>query len=221
MIQIAEDVIKYSNGIFLKSDSTLWAIGHDYNGRFATGKKKNDWTVPKIISTDVKDFYANTTSTAILKTNGDLLVSGQCYLPDYKNTYTFKSIASEVKFISCDHFITNKNELYSYGFNGYGALGLGHTNKSGIIKIMDQVISVSSNQDAALILTENGDVYGCGGKSPNYQGELGLGTLKAYLTPTLITGDVKKVYMGSYHSGIIKNDNSLWMCGANHDIGLM
>ena len=84
---------------------------------------------------------------------------------------------------------------------------------------MDDVLFVVCNQSVTLIIKTNGDLYGCGGNTPNYAGELGFGNKEPIFIPKLIMKNVEKAALGGCHSAVIKTDGTLWMCGANYFAG--
>ena len=219
------DVIKFCEGLYIKKDSSLWAVGSDNHGRFGLGKKKSVLDKPVMIMDCVKDVYATQLYSQVITANGDLFISGEHYLPDHReSSCKFFMLAKNVKYSDNGFYITDKNELYAFGFAAEGALGIGVVKdgnwRISPTKIMDNVKTVSSSQQATLILLMDGSLYGCGGDTPNYFGELGLGNRKAVFTPKYITSDVTDICMGDCHSAIIKTDSSLWCCGANDYIPL-
>ena len=67
----------------------------------------------------------------------------------------------------------------------------------------------------SLILKNDGTLWGCG---YNANGELGLGDSNNKYTFTEViinTDDIKSVYCGYGHTLILKNNGTLWSCGAN------
>jgi alpha-tubulin suppressor-like RCC1 family protein len=80
---------------------------------------------------------------------------------------------------------------------------------------MNDVKSVSSTQSCTFILKMDGSLYGCGGRTPNYFGSLGTGDTKPVLHPILLQKKVKEISVGDSHTAFIKEDGSLWVCGAN------
>ena len=67
----------------------------------------------------------------------------------------------------------------------------------------------------SFILKNDGTLWGCG---YNLESQLGLGDNTNRTTFTQITtntGDIKEIYCGAYHTFILKNDGTLWGCGAN------
>ena len=69
--------------------------------------------------------------------------------------------------------------------------------------------------DHSLILKNDGTLWGCG---LNTSGQLGLEDTNNKTTFTQAianTDDIKSVYCGYCHTIILKNDGTLWGCGAN------
>ena len=67
----------------------------------------------------------------------------------------------------------------------------------------------------SLILKNDGTLWGCG---DNSYGELGLGDTtdrKIFTQVTTNADNIKEVYCGGSYTIILKNDGTLWGCGAN------
>ena len=120
-----------------------------------------------------------------------------------------------------DHSLILKNDgtLWSTGYNGCGQLGLGdYTNRTTFTQITtnaDDVKSVYCNGNHTIILKNDGTLWGCG---DNGYGQLGLGDTTNRTTFTQITtnaDNIKSVYCGRLYTLILKNDGTLWGCGAN------
>lgn len=221
--KIDYNVKKISGNLYIKYDNSLWAIGENNKGIFGNGMWITKFIQPTILRTDIVDVYSCLYYSQIVTDKKDLLISGCHSLPyPYKKTNTFFIIASNVKQTEDGFYIDNKNNLYAFGFNAEGALGVENNQTSKILptKIMENVNDVSSSQQATLILKKDFTLYGCGGKSINYCGELGFGNKNAVLKPKYIMSEVKKIRMALCHSAIIKKDGTLWTCGANDFPGL-
>ena len=67
-----------------------------------------------------------------------------------------------------------------------------------------------------VVLKNDGSIWSCG---KNEYGQLGLGDTDIISIFTQVTtninSDVKQITCGSYHTFILKNDDSLWSCGDN------
>lgn len=211
LYNISSDFIKISHKYWLKNDGTLW---------FSNNNEVQDL---KLLRTKIKNFYANDYYTLILTESNELLIGGEYHIPGIKNDLDeFVKLADNVKTFDEGFYITLNDELYAFGYNGAGALGISNEQTySAPVLVMDDVKKVESNQQSTLILKNDGTLYGCGGKTPNYFGELGFGNKLPVLKPELIMSDVKEIAVGLCTTAIIKNDNSLWMCGANDFVGLM
>ena len=116
--------------------------------------------------------------------------------------------------------LRNDGTLWGCGRNYYGRLGLGdesdRTTLTQIITNTDNIKSVYCGTSHTLILKNDGTLWGCGW---NGEGELGLGDTSNRITLTQITtntNDIKSVYCGGNYTIILKNDNTLWGCGANN-----
>ena len=206
--------------LFIGEDNNLYAKGENSHGAFGTGIKYEMLEKPQIIMNDVIDVFYTGYSTQVINSKHELFVTGLTYLPaPYKTeTSSFYKIADNVRYSTQSFYITDKNELFVFGWCGMGVSGLGDLgNKSRIkpTKVMDDVSYVESNQQVTIIIKTNGDLYGWGGDTPNYIGELGFGNKDPVFIPKLIMHDVKKVSLGYCQVAVIKEDGTLWMCGAN------
>ena len=138
--------------------------------------------------------------------------------------------ATNIIAVSCGRYHTaivkSDGTVYTFGWNYYGALGLGtngySTSKSTPTLITDpnitDVIAVSCGGNHTAILKSDGTVYTCG---KNVSGELGLGH-SGYSndinTPTEIYGnhtDVIAISCGRSHTAILKSDGSVYTFGGN------
>ena len=119
------------------------------------------------------------------------------YLNIYKN---------HIRHIACGNtftYIINNNQLFSFGANDYGQLGLGNYNVYDSPQLVDlqDPVSVTCGDDHVIVLTKNG-LYGCGN---NKTGQLGIGT------------NMKR--NNTFRKINLKNIVAV-VCGANHTIVL-
>jgi alpha-tubulin suppressor-like RCC1 family protein len=115
--------------------------------------------------------------------------------------------------------ITESGNLYTWGRNPYGQLGIVPYEESALTptkaSLPSPVASVSCGYAHTIITLENGTYYGCG---RNDSGELGLGYCTASVkVPTLITFKFEpaEVFVGGYYSMAISRDRKLYSCGWN------
>ena len=86
--------------------------------------------------------------------------------------------------------LLENGDVYSFGYNGWGELGLGdYDNRNTPTKIngLSNVKNIGTGAVHSLILLENGDVYSFG---YNGYGQLGLGDYDDRNTPTLVNLEV-------------------------------
>jgi len=111
----------------------------------------------------------------------------------------------------------NTGELYGFGENINGQLGLGHNRSvdSLILLMIDfEIKQIICGFNFSMLLKNNGElwVFGC-----NDYGQLGLGHKFEVLVPTLLMVDpeIKQVVCGHDHSVILKNNNDILVFGSN------
>ena len=115
--------------------------------------------------------------------------------------------------------LKNDNTLWGCGYNYYGNLGLGDiADRKIFTKITtnaDNIKQVYCGYSHTFILKNDGTLWGTGN---NYSGQLGLGDGHDRYAFTQITtniDNIKEVYCGGSYTIILKNDGTLWGCGAN------
>ena len=115
---------------------------------------------------------------------------------------------------------TTTGEIYTWGNNLNGQLGIGNTtNQSTPVKIKDltsiEEIYMDNNNASVYVKTTNGEIYAWG--YYNYYGQLGLGTTSKQNTATKIEGitNVKKIYI--YDSSVYAKttDGEVYAWGHN------
>ena len=217
--------------IILKNDGTLWGCGLNTSGQLGLGDTNNRATFTQITTNtdNIKSVYCGASHTFILKNDGTLWGCGNnsygrlgTESVDNKTAFTIiDSNPGNIKSICCgnDYTLILKNDgtLWGCGNNQYGQLGLGDTaNKTIFTKITDNIKSVCCGYAYTIILKNDNTLWGCG-RNDYYQ--LGLGEDKNNKTTfTKIIAninDVKIVYCGNIYTLILKNDGTLWGCGAN------
>ena len=168
-------------------------------------------------------------SSFILKNDGTLWgcgynSDGQLGLRDTSNRTTFTKIINDVKSVYCAYddtlMLKNDGTLWGCGYNNHGGLGLGdgdrRTTFTQITTNTDNIKSVYCGCYYTAILKNDGTLWACG---YNGRGQLGLGNTNGKTTFTQITtntNDVKSVCCGFYYTLMLKNDGTLWGCGANN-----
>ena len=117
------------------------------------------------------------------------------------------------------HTITLSDDgtVYSFGRNGFGELGLGHTNEILLPTPnpnLPQINVVSCGWNFKVCVDYEGFIWSFG---YNSSGQLGTGNKKIYNVPQKILNvpPVLSVSCGCEHTLIITNDDNLWSWGSN------
>jgi hypothetical protein len=117
--------------------------------------------------------------------------------------------------------ITQNRELYMWGNNNFGQLGLGHNNRVNEpekVTVLSNVVAVSLGVSHSAAITANGDLYTWGHDG---SGKLGLGIINLATPfvniPTKVTAlsNVVAVSLGDSHSAAITANGDLYTWGAN------
>ena len=128
---------------------------------------------------------------------------------------------SNVSSISCGYShtiaLTNENEIYSWGSNDNGRLGLGDTiSKYSPQKInLTNIMSVSCGINFTIALTINGKLYSWGN---NKWGQLGLGNYCDQHLPQYISlpESIGSVVCGRNHTFALTNNGNIYGWGYNN-----
>ncbi|MFT5221309.1 MAG: alpha-tubulin suppressor-like RCC1 family protein [Planctomycetota bacterium] len=118
---------------------------------------------------------------------------------------------------SANYYITRDGDLFVKGLAHRGQYGDGKLTTSETWQhTFSKAVQVSAHTGHALLLKQNGGVWGTGGNIYGPLGHHGYGD-KA-INWGLILDGVKAIATGSSHSLAIKADNSLWIWGRNEGL---
>ena len=152
---------------------------------------------------------------------GWYIVTSDHVLYNYKNsvlTWVMNNVQSVYVAYSFAGAVTTSGDLYMWGNNYYGQLGIGdiNLNVNGVsapTKVLSDVKAVSLGGNHSSALLNNGDLYMWG---RNTYGELtdACADTEAHL-PTMVMSGVKDVQLGFDFSAALKEDGSLYTWGNN------
>jgi len=125
------------------------------------------------------------------------------------------------------YLFSSKNDVWSFGDNVYGELGLGDTTNRNVptkIPPVDcEAKYIACGENHSLIIDMNDNVWLFG---KNYSGQLGLGDTTDRLVPTKIpsvegwNGKAKYIACGENHSILIDINDNVWSFGNNVKVQL-
>ena len=231
--EIKQIACGYRHTVILKNDGSVWACGGNAYGQLGLNSTTDKSTFTQVttnINNDVKQIACGNYHTIILKNDGSIWASGdnqygQSGLVSVteRNTFTqvTTNIYNDVKQIACGDdqtfIIKNDDSLWACGKNEYGELGLGDSyQRSVFAQVTNDIKQIASRYTHTFILKNDGSIWSCG---YNNYGQLGLGGTSNKNTFTQVTtninNDVKQIVCGTFHTVILKNDDSVWGCGFN------
>ena len=219
----------------LKDDQSIWTWGYNYYGQLGDGSTVPTST-PVILDTNYDWNYvscgANFTA-AIKASDKSLWTWGFNQYGQLGNGYSGSGTdqSSPVQIsgggqwsaVSCGYSHAaaidySTKELYLWGHNNYGQLGLGNTadqNTPNLLASSEQWLYVSCGDFHTAAIKLTGELFLWGG---NFYGQLGTGNYTNYSSPvqTVVAGvDWYKVAVAN-HTVATKTDGSLYVWGLNN-----
>ena len=194
---------------------------------------KDDRPTPQYLmkNENIVQIICGVNFTIILKECGEILVIG-CYtygtcevrsciltpLTPLTPLVLNKHVARVVQ-IACGNshtmILTLDGDVFSFGNNLSGQLGLGHDisqKNPQQVETSDWVIKIASGHDHSAIITNNYEIFMFG---RNMFGQLGLGHNKNQYSPKLLMKNEKisKIVCGWAHTIILNDDGQVFICG--------
>jgi alpha-tubulin suppressor-like RCC1 family protein len=135
----------------------------------------------------------------------------------YKPTFMLSGVKQVDGGMTSAIALTDEGEVYTWGRNTRGQLGrAGADADYGKVMLDGQplrAVSVSSGFNHAVVLTENGDLYGFGGNGSGQVRPASLYGWEDVTAPALISKEVIKAACGGESTYFIKNNNRLYVSG--------
>ena len=226
----------YYHTLIIKTDGTLWGAGYNDYGGLGVGTtvfSYNTFQQESSLATDWASITATYYNSFAIKTNGSLWsagtnIQGQTGLGTPASlgsnvTTVFTQVGTDTNWKAAAggpfHTVGLKTngELWSWGHNNNGRLGLGTT---GGIQYTPQQIpgttwaSIGATNEASSALKADGSLWTWG---YNLYGKLGIGTTTDVNVPTMVGTDSDWTAIparsGEFSSGGIKTGNTVWSWG--------
>jgi alpha-tubulin suppressor-like RCC1 family protein len=215
----------------LDAAGSVICLGNDSSGQVGTDgpqNKKDPFTIPGLVADKL---VAGATHTCVRRSDATMLCwGGNVYGQLGTGTTTPTSHPTEVKELlgRVARFATGANhtcaqtpdgELWCWGDNRYGQLGLGDRgNRLSPTKLPgsnDASAKVFAGGGHSCAIHADGSFW-CWGD--NRSGQLGLGDKESRLAPTRVEAlgnDVVAAYTGGAHTCVLRADSSVWCFGNN------
>ena len=230
--------------IFLTEDGNVYGCGQNNYGELGLGDRNR--TAPTLLNvSDIKQISSASQYTLFLNNDGILYSAGRsdnalgANAGDHVQECT--TITKPVKQISSSYgnyhtfhsiILTEDGEVYTFGSNIYGQLGLGNINYHSGSKLESPLYvstynvpiirDISTDSRTFLYVTSDGIAYGNG---LNSYGQIGLGDKTNRVRPMPINytlnyiytlSNIKQVSCGHEHSAILTEDGFVYTCGKNN-----
>lgn len=213
----------HAGAITMNNELYLW--GSNSNQEVCESGQVNIHYPIKVMD-NVVDAALDYKVTYVVKENGDLYGKGRVVADNaiwgkrlgiaterYYDTYT--KMASNVRSVITDGttsaYITNNNELYMWGHNDDGQLGIGSlTDQMEPVQVMTQVKDVKMDFGKTLVLTQKGELYAFGDVGEM----LGLSYKKVKKPYKMLTG-IKQIDVYQDQVMALKNNNELLKWNSN------
>ena len=180
-------------------------------------------TSATVLMADVKSFYAGRSGLFVIRNDGSLW-----YIQTKSLLGIGEKLSSESSLVSnnavtasigdsANYYVTQRGALFVRGLAHRGQYGDGKlTSTDNYIQTSDKVVQVASHTGHALLLKQDGSVWGTGGNIYGPLGKHGYGDKAIHWG--LIMEGAKAIATGSSHSLGIKPDGSLWIWGRNESL---
>jgi alpha-tubulin suppressor-like RCC1 family protein len=160
----------------IKNDDSIWCIGSNHQFKLGLPEPESALEYTGLIKrfdlTNVKDIVCGYSDTFIIKNDGTLWGAGSIVsnyilktddeVPTITTFTKLSDISNFEKIYGCYRtfvFKTSDGKFYGAGYNGYGQLGLGHTNAltEPLVQLtVENIVDIHFTQLYALYETENG-----------------------------------------------------------------
>lgn len=225
------------------SDGAVYSWGFNDRGQLGLGSTISKSHTPRIIESLREKYHITTAAvsyhhSAVVSSNGELLMfgmndCGQLGLDHTQHQATPQLVdllsSQAVAKVSCGLYHTivssRSGEVYSFGKNDYGQLGLGHARntkvptlvKTSMGENVDKIVDVSCGYYHTVAVNDKGKLVTWG---RNDYGQLGIGSKdhknSAQFVPLPLSSKIKSASCGCYHTLILMSNGRVMVFGRNN-----
>jgi alpha-tubulin suppressor-like RCC1 family protein len=244
---IAINMVAAANGcehmLAVAADGAVYSWGYNDRGQLGIGSTISKSHTPRMIDSVREKYHISTAAvsyhhSAVVSSNGELLMfgmndCGQLGLDHMQHQHTpqlVDSLSSHVVTkVACGLYhtvaITSGGEVYSFGKNDYGQLGLGHARNMKIPTLTktsagesdEKIVAVSCGYYHTVTISEKGRLITWG---RNDYGQLGIGSKDhkntAQYVPLPLSSKIKNASCGCYHTLILMSNGRVMVFGRNN-----
>lgn len=241
------DLVAAANGcehmLAVATDGSVYSWGYNDRGQLGLGSTISKSHTPRMIDSLREKYHITYAAvsyhhSAVVSSAGELLTfgmndCGQLGLDHTQHQHTpqlVDALSSQViTKVACGLYhtvvVTAGGEVYSFGKNDYGQLGLGHARNAkvpSLVKIStsdsdEKIVDVSCGYYHTVVITEKGKLITWG---RNDYGQLGIGSKDHKNTPQYVplplSSKIKYTSCGCYHTLILLANGRVMVFGRNN-----
>lgn len=241
------DMVAAANGcehmLAVATDGAVYSWGYNDRGQLGLGSTISKSHTPRLIESLREKYHITSAAvsyhhSAVVSAAGELLTfgmndCGQLGLDHTQHQHTpqlVDALASQViAKVACGLYhtvaVTTSGEVYAFGKNDYGQLGLGHARNVKVptlVKIAisdsdEKIVDVSCGYYHTVVVTERGKLITWG---RNDYGQLGIGSKDHKNTPQYVplplSSKIKTTSCGCYHTLILLANGRVMVFGRNN-----
>ncbi|KAJ5079995.1 adp ribosylation factor-related [Anaeramoeba ignava] len=196
-------------------------------------QKRSQFIIPidNFIDQNIQMISCGTLSLLVL-VNGEVFYTNLLFQqnPKKKIDFVHFEFSEKIKSISSGsdfNFVIDSNgNLYSWGSNSNGQLGVGDNESRSkpeiVSNLSNSIKKINGGGYHFIALTKTNQLYSCG---KNKNGQLGLGDLNDRNIPTLVElpkdiGKIKNIKCGDVQSIVMNKEGKVYVCGRGRSIGI-